>query len=74
MIGWHIARTLEDYLASAKISNRDTEEYKSVRCNGKCSQVCQYIEKTCEFEDADGNKCNIPKGIINCNSDFNFYL
>ena len=55
MIGWPKARTLKDYLVSAKINNSDTKESKSARCNGKRFHVCQYIEETCEFEDADGN-------------------
>ena len=56
MIGWRKARTLKVYLVRAKINNNDTKESKSTRCNSKRCQVCQYIEETCEFEDADGNK------------------
>ena len=56
LIGWHRARTLKDCLVRAKINNVDTKESKSARCNDKCCQVCQYIEETCGFEDADGNK------------------
>ena len=73
MIGWRKARTLEDYLVRAKINNNSTKESKSTRCNGKRCQVCQYIEETCEFEDGDGNKCDIQKGVINCNTDFTVY-
>ena len=73
MIGWRKARTLKDYLVRAKINNNDTKESKSTRCNGKRCQVCQYIEETCEFEDADGNKYDIRKGVINCNTDFTVY-
>ena len=61
-IGWHEARTIKDYLVRAKNNNKDTKESKRAQCNGKCSQVCQYNEETCEFEDADGNKYNIIKG------------
>ena len=51
----------------------DTKESKSAQCNGKRCHVCQYIEETCEFEDADGNKYDIRKGVINCNTDFTVY-
>ena len=54
------------------MTNRNTEESKSARCNFKCCQVCQCIEETNEFEDADRNKYDIRKGIINCNADFTF--
>ena len=37
------------------------------------SQVCQYIEETCEFEDGDENKYNTRRGVINCNTDFTVY-
>ena len=70
MIGWCKARTLKDCLVRAKINNVDTKELKSARCNGRSSQVCQYIEETHEFEDADGNKYYICKGVINCKTDF----
>ena len=40
----------------AKITNRDSKQSRSARCNGKSCLVCQYIEETWEFEDADGNK------------------
>ena len=73
MIGWSKARTLKGYLVMAKITNRDTEESKSARCNGKRCQVCQYTEETCEFEDADGSKYNIRKRVINCIADFTTY-
>ena len=73
MIDWRKACTLKDYLVRAKINNNDTKESKSARCNGKRCQVCQYIEETCEFEDADGNKYDIRKGVINCNTDFTVY-
>ena len=72
MIGWHKARTLKDYLVRAKISN-NTKEFKSTRCNGKRCQVCKYTEETCEFEDADGNKYDIEKGVTNCNTDLTVY-
>ena len=49
-------------------TTKDTKESKSVWCNRKCCQVCQDIEETCEFEDADGNK-----GVINCNTDCTVY-
>ena len=52
---------------------KDTKESKSVRCNGKRCQVCQYIEETCEFEDSDGNKDDIQKRVINCNTDCTVY-
>ena len=45
----------------------------SAQCNGERCQVCEYVEDTCEFEDADGNKYNISKGIMNCNTDFTVY-
>ena len=45
MNGWRKARTLAD-----------PKESKSVESNSKRCQLCQYIEETCEFEDADGNK------------------
>ena len=73
MIGWRKPRTLKDYLVRATINNNDTKESKSTRCNGKRCQVCQYIEETYEFEDADGNKYDIQKGVINCNTDFTVY-
>ena len=73
MICWRKARTLKDYLVRAKINNVDTKESKSARCNGKCCQVCEYIEETHEFEDADRNKYDIHKGrYINCNI-YRFY-
>ena len=56
MIGWRKALILKEYLVRAKITNRDTEESKRARCNDKRCQVCQLIQDTCEFEDADGNK------------------
>ena len=62
MNGWHEAHTIKDYLVRAKNNNKDTKESKRARCNGKCSQVCQYNEETCEFEDVDGNKYDIIKG------------
>ena len=55
MIGWRKARTLTDYLFRSKINNKDPKESKSVESNGKRCQLCQYIEETCEFENADGN-------------------
>ena len=64
---------LKDYLVRAETNNLDTKEPKSARCNGKRCQVCQYIEETCEFEDADGSKYDIRKGVINCNTDFTVY-
>ena len=66
-------RTLKDYLVRAKITNKDSKESKSTRCNGKRWLFCQYIEYTCKFEDADGSKCDIRKGVINCNTDFSIY-
>ena len=73
MIGWRKACTIKDYLVTAKITNRDTEESKSARCNSKRCQVCQYIKETCEFEDAQWNKYDFRKGVINCNTDFTVY-
>ena len=52
---------------------KDTKESKGVRCNGKRCQVCQYIEETREFEDTDGNKDDIQKGVVNCNTDCTVY-
>ena len=46
MIGQSKAPTVKDYLARTTITNRDTKESKSARCNGKLCQVCQYIEET----------------------------
>ena len=57
----------------AKITNGDTGESKRARCNGKRCQACQYLEETCEFEDADGNKYDIGKGVMNCNTNFTVY-
>ena len=71
--GWRKVCTLKDYLVIAKINNVDTKESESARCNGKHCQVCQYIEETCKFDDADGNKYNIRKGVINYNTDFTVY-
>ena len=68
LIGWHKACNLNDYLVKAKITN------KSAQCNGKHFQVCQYIEETCEFENTDGNKYDIRKGVVNCNTDFTVYI
>ena len=65
MISWCKANTHKDFLVKAKITNRDTKESKSARFNGKHCQVCQYNDDTCEFEDADGNKQDIRKGVIN---------
>ena len=45
MIGWHKARTLKDYLVRAKITNKDTKESKSARCDEKRYQVCQYLRR-----------------------------
>ena len=73
MIGWDKARTLKDYLLKAKITNKDAKESKSHRCNEERCQVCQYTEETCEFEDADGNKYHIYKGVIKCNTHFTVY-
>ena len=73
MIGWRKARTLKDYLVRAKINNNGTKESKSTRCHDKRCQVCQYIEEACEFEDADENKYDIRKRVINCNTDFTVY-
>ena len=73
MIGWGKARTLKDYLLKAKITNKDAKESKSHRCNEERCQVCQYTEETCEFEDADGNKYHIYKGVIKCNPHFTVY-
>ena len=56
MIGWHKACTLKDDLVRAKINYNETKESKTTLCKGKHCQVCQYIEETCEFEDADGKK------------------
>ena len=57
----------------AKITNRNSRQSKSARCNGKSCLVCQYIVETCKFEDADGNKYDIRKGVINCNTEFTVY-
>ena len=65
--------TLKDYLVRAKNNNVETKDSKCARCNGKRCQVCQYIEETSEFEDADRNKYDIRKGVINCNTDFTVY-
>ena len=73
MIGWDKARTLKEYLLKAKITNKDAKESKSHRCNEERCQVCQYTEETCEFEDADGNKYHIYKGVIKCNTHFTVY-
>ena len=40
---------------------------------GKRCQVCQYIKETGEFEDDDGKKYDICKGVINCTTDFTVY-
>ena len=71
MIGQHEGLSKDYRLGLRTI--KDTKEFKSVQCNGKRCQVCQYIEKTCEFEDADGNKDDIQNGIINCNTDCTVY-
>ena len=73
IIGCSKPRTLEDYLLRTKIPNKDTNESSSAQCNRKRCQVCQYIEKACQFKDTDVNKYNIRKGVINCNIDFSFY-
>ena len=73
MIGWGKVRTLKDYLLKAKTTNKDAKESKSHRCNEKRCQVCQYTEETCEFENADGNKYHIHKGVIKCNTHFTVY-
>ena len=59
MIGWRKDHTLKEYLVRAKINNKDTKESKSALYNGKQCQVCQYIEETCKFEDAQENKYDI---------------
>ena len=56
-----------------KINNKDTKESKSALRNGKHCQVCHNIEETWEFEDTDGNKFDIWKGVINWNTDFTVY-
>ena len=56
MTGCCKAPTIKGYLVWTKITNRDTKESKSALSNGKRCQVCQQIEKNCEFEEADGNK------------------
>ena len=61
---------IKNDLLRARTTNRYTEESKSTRCNGKRCQVCQYIEKTCEFEDADWNKYDICKRVKNSNTVF----
>ena len=73
VIGWRKARTLKDYLERAKITNRDTKESKSARCNSKRCQVRQCIEKASEFVIGDWSKYNIRKGVTNCNTDFTVY-
>ena len=46
---------------------------ESLRCHGyRFRYICTFLW-TCEFEDADGNKYNIRKGVINCNTDFAVY-
>ena len=71
--GWRKARTFKNYLVRAKTTNRGIVESKSARCNGKRCQVCQYIEEACELEDADRNKYDIRKGVVNYNIDFTVY-
>ena len=73
IISWCKARTLNDYLERETNTNRDTKESKSARRNSKRCQVCQYIEKTGELVIDDWNKCNIRKGVTNCNTDFTVY-
>ena len=73
MIAWSKARNLKDYLIMVKITNRDTEASEVAWCNEKRCQVSRYIQETCEFEDADGNKYDISKGVVNCNADFTAY-
>ena len=51
-------------------NNKDTEESKSSQCSTKRCQVCQYTEEIRDFEVADSNKCDICKGLTNCNADF----
>ena len=59
MIGCCNARTLKDCMVKPKITNTPQN-----------LKVCQYIQETCKFENADGNKYDIRKGVINCNTDF----
>ena len=68
MIGWRKVCTLQDYLVRAKITNKDTNESKTGKCNRKRYQVSQYFEETCESEDA------ICKGVVNCNTGFAAYI
>ena len=73
MMAWCKARTVKDYLVRSKTTNSDTVDSKSAQCSGERCQVCQYVQDTCEFEDADGNKYNISKGVMNCSADFTVY-
>ena len=57
----------------AEITNRYTEKSKSAQQNGKCCQVCQHVEETRDFENVDGNKNNIRKGLTNCSTFFADY-
>ena len=71
LIGVKLA-TLKGYLVTTKIANKGTKESKSTQCKKKRCNVCQYIEATCEFDDADG-KADSCKGVKNCNTDFTVY-
>ena len=59
-----------------KLLTETLKNLKGAWCNGKRCQVCQYLEKKCEFEDADGNKYDkydIRKRATDCNTDFTVY-
>ena len=73
MIVCHQVCILKNPLVRVNTINRNIAESKSVRCNGKSYQLCQYIKEIHKCEDADGNKYDIRKGIMNYNTNFTLY-
>ena len=71
MIGWRKACTLKDYLVRAK----RTKTPKNLKVLDVMVNVARFfnILKRREFEEADGNKYDMRKRVINCNTDFTVY-
>ena len=51
-------------------ANNDTRQSKSPLCKSKRCQVCQCNEEIAGFQKFDGNKNDIRRGIMNCDTDF----
>lgn len=56
MTGLRKDDSIKHFLVGAKVDNRNTKKYENARCNIKLLQICESIQDTDKFEDADCDK------------------